>query len=43
LELKLACGESKWSLKGNMMNSGEKEECMMWCEVVNGSAAGDAE
>jgi hypothetical protein len=25
LELKLACGELKWSLIGNMINSGGKE------------------
>jgi len=38
LELRLACGESKWTLKGNMMNSGEKEvhhqeRRSAWCRV----------
>jgi hypothetical protein len=43
LEFRLACRELKCSLKGNIMNSGEKEECLMSCEVVKGSAEGYAE
>jgi len=46
---RLACGESKWSLKGNMMNSEKKRwatrivvvpdvECRVECRVGMGSA-----
>jgi len=40
-ELRLACSESEWSLKGNMINSEEKEMCHQerrsaWCGVRGG-------
>jgi hypothetical protein len=48
LELGVACSESKWRLKGNIMNLGEKEVgpskggvSDVVCKVGKGSADGD--